>query len=117
MINYTVNAGDTLSAIARHFGVSIANIANANGIEDVDVIYTGQVLSIPGSAAEELTPAVVTVQHAAPYQPVRRSGVATPIANTGGPMFNIQDWLRPPKLYYTLAALAVGAFLFNKKRR
>jgi len=35
MSTYTVKAGDTLSAISRRFNVSIANIANANGIDDV----------------------------------------------------------------------------------
>jgi hypothetical protein len=46
---YTVQDGDTLSAIANFFGLSIAEVKGANGrrIEDPNVITVGQVLIIP----------------------------------------------------------------------
>jgi len=31
--------------------------------------------------------------------------------------FNVADWLKPPKLYYTLAVLALGAFMFTRRGR
>jgi LysM repeat protein len=45
---YTVKAGDTLGAIAKRFGSSVAAIASANRIADPSLIRVGQVLSIPG---------------------------------------------------------------------
>jgi LysM repeat protein len=45
---YTVRAGDTLSAIGARFGVSYQAIAAANGIENPNLIYPGQRLTIPG---------------------------------------------------------------------
>ena len=45
--DFTVSQGDTLSAIAARFGVSVQDIANANGIADVNRIFAGQVLQIP----------------------------------------------------------------------
>jgi LasA protease len=44
---YTVKAGDFLSRIGEHYGVSAAEIAAANGIQVTDEIYPGQVLLIP----------------------------------------------------------------------
>ena len=44
---YTVQNGDTLSAIAAKFGTTVKAIAEANGITDVRVIHVGQVLIIP----------------------------------------------------------------------
>ena len=44
---YTVQAGDTLSAIAARFGTTVDAIAAANDITDPDVIGVGQVLKIP----------------------------------------------------------------------
>ena len=46
---YTVVAGDTLSAIAKKFNTTVAEIhkANASLIKDVNVIRVGWVLNIP----------------------------------------------------------------------
>ena len=45
---YTVQPGDTLSAIAVTYGVSINDLMAANGISDPDSIFAGQELRIPG---------------------------------------------------------------------
>lgn len=44
---YTVQRGDTLAAIATRFGVTIAQLKQANNIANANQIYTGQVLTIP----------------------------------------------------------------------
>jgi LysM repeat protein len=46
---YIVRAGDTLSGIARRFNTTVAAIAQANGISNINYIYVGQRLTIPGS--------------------------------------------------------------------
>ncbi len=46
---YTVQAGDTLSAIAVTYGVSIDDLMAANGLSDANNIFAGQQLRIPGS--------------------------------------------------------------------
>jgi hypothetical protein len=40
--------GDSLSAIARRYGLSVKELVQANGIEDANVIRVGQELVIPG---------------------------------------------------------------------
>ncbi|MEH7386028.1 LysM peptidoglycan-binding domain-containing protein [Bacillus sp. JJ1521] len=45
-VNYTVIAGDTLSAIAAKNGTTVTAIKNANNLTS-DMIYVGQVLKVP----------------------------------------------------------------------
>lgn len=47
---YTVRRGDALSRIARRLGVTTAALAKANGLRDVNRIFVGQVLTVPGAA-------------------------------------------------------------------
>ena len=44
---YVVQPGDTLGSIAGHLGIDVASLASANGIDDVNLIYAGQVLTVP----------------------------------------------------------------------
>ena len=48
--SYTVGRGDTLSGIAERTGVSTAELAQANGITDPNLIRAGQVLDVPDPA-------------------------------------------------------------------
>jgi len=45
---YTVRRGDTLTWIAARYGVSVWSLARANGIRNINRIYVGQRLTIPG---------------------------------------------------------------------
>ena len=47
---YTVQPGDTLSGIASRLGVSVTDLARANGIGDPNRVVAGRSLSVPGSA-------------------------------------------------------------------
>lgn len=43
---YVVRYGDTLSGIARRYGTTVSQLAAANGIENPDLIYAGEVLTV-----------------------------------------------------------------------
>lgn len=43
---YTVKPGDTLSEIARRFNTTVVNLAELNGIRNVNLIYPGQPLKL-----------------------------------------------------------------------
>jgi LysM repeat protein len=75
--SYTVRAGDTLSDIAAANGTTVQALAAANGIDNPNRIYPGDVLRIPGSApgAPTSTPGTTTGG--------TRPGNGTP-ATTGG---------------------------------
>ena len=65
---YTVKRGDTLGAIAKAAGSTVAILADLNGIETPNLIYVGQVLMLERSAsaaAEKL--ATLGVVHAMTY--------------------------------------------------
>ncbi len=51
---YTVARGDSLYLIAKRFGVSVDEIKRANGLS-TNIIYPGQVLSIPGTSSRVTT--------------------------------------------------------------
>ena len=54
-LEYTVEAGDTLGAIAVKFNVTVAEIMEANEIADPDQLVVGQVLIIRGPVVGEST--------------------------------------------------------------
>lgn len=53
MSKYIVKKGDTLSAIAKKYGTTVAKLAKANAIQNPDIIHTGQLLTIPEDSNEE----------------------------------------------------------------
>jgi LysM repeat protein len=44
---YLVQPGETLSGIAERFSTSVETIAEANDVEDPNLIFVGQVLYVP----------------------------------------------------------------------
>ncbi len=69
---YTVQPGDTLYRIAVRFGVSVHALTVANNITNINFIYVGQVLTIPGTAVQPLPPTPV------PSQPTPNPTTAPP---------------------------------------
>lgn len=47
--NYTVKSGDTLSAIASRYGMTVNALVTLNGIQNANLIYPGQVLRVDDS--------------------------------------------------------------------
>ncbi len=62
---YTVKFGDTLSAIAQAFGISLEALMQANNLTEPSLIRVGQVLRIPGQG-QTSTPAS-TVRYTVQY--------------------------------------------------
>jgi len=54
---YLVQAGDTLGLIANRCGTSVSTLLAANTIKNINLIFVGQTLTIPGGAAPGGTPA------------------------------------------------------------
>ncbi len=59
---YTVQPGDTLSALARRFGVSVDTLVQLNRLRDPGLLRVGQELVIPGQAPA-VTPTVEGYVH------------------------------------------------------
>ena len=55
-VTYTVQAGDTLSAIAARYKTTVTALAAANHIEDPNLIFAGQVLTVSGGSASATAP-------------------------------------------------------------
>ena len=102
---YTVQAGESLSGIARQFGLSLDELMTLNDIADADSIYAGQTLRLPGVSGPEieeqtvvetadstLPDAVESVTTPIPYQPPPE-----PLERSGNPSasLNPQYTIRP----------------------
>lgn len=59
---YIVVSGDTLSGIAAKYGISIADLASANGLSQMSYVYIGQNLKIPAKAAGPTAPVPTPTQ-------------------------------------------------------
>ena len=55
-LSHVVEPGETLSEIAKAYGVSLAELMVENGITDADAIYEGQELRLPATAQAQPTP-------------------------------------------------------------
>ncbi|NDJ60616.1 MAG: LysM peptidoglycan-binding domain-containing protein [Chloroflexi bacterium] len=64
---YTVRPGDTLYDIALTFGVSVSDLANANGITNINVIFPGDTLTIPAASPPPATPTATPIAGTPPY--------------------------------------------------
>jgi len=87
---YAVKAGDTLYRIAANNGVSVADLANANSIQNINYISVGQVLNFaanatPAPAASTPAPAASTPAPAAPT-PAPLAPTPAPVAPTPTPV-------------------------------
>lgn len=58
-VEHVVQPGDTLSALASQYGVTVEELAEINYISDPNLIYVGATLRIPDSGREGATPATV----------------------------------------------------------
>ena len=54
-ITYTVVWGDTLNDIASEYGISVSELAQYNGISNVNLIYVGQKIQIPQKGISSTT--------------------------------------------------------------
>ena len=81
---YTVKKGDSLKAIAIKHKMSTSTLASANGIKDVNKIFLGQRLKIPGRSSS-----VASITRSTP--PARESSDTVPL-----PGFGISEPAPPP---------------------
>jgi LysM repeat protein len=90
--SYTVKSGDTLTAIANRYHVSVATIMTRNHLKNADTLAEGQRLSIPPPLPLELT-----------VTPVRaRQGSAFHIVLTGArPQESVTFTIHSPKSKYS----------------
>ena len=66
---YTLKWGDTLSSVAKRYGIPVQAITSANGIKDPDKVKQGQTLTIPDKAAAQVAVAKPIAAVAAPNAP------------------------------------------------
>ncbi|MCU1447011.1 LysM peptidoglycan-binding domain-containing protein [Cryobacterium sp.] len=77
--SHTVVSGDTVDKIAGDAGVSVQSVLEANGLGWSSVIFPGQVISIPGTAAApvlQASPAVLVTP-----TPVATTDAVTPLTS------------------------------------
>ena len=86
VVDHVVQQGESLLSIAAKYDVSIWDIARRNGLWNINLIFVGQHLSIPGGGEEAPAP-----QAAAPVEeeaiiitsPEMNEEVSTPVTITG----------------------------------
>lgn len=83
-VTYTVKKGDTLPKIAMQYGTTVSEIARLNDIENINLIYVGEVLIISGTG--------VTPKGNTSSKPIiKRFGLQS---NTDRTMFATWSWDR-----------------------
>lgn len=120
MTSYTVKAGDTLTKIARAFGITVQDIVQANAIPNPNRINTGVVLTIPNNPdilsefvpTQKRLPVTIDASTGEPIPEVLITGHRPPVPNQSL-AFDLSDWLQPPKLYLGIALVIGAAILLS----
>jgi LysM repeat protein len=99
---YVVQAGDTLGRIAARFGTTVAAIAQANNIVNVNLIYVGQVLRISGAPVSP--PGAPTAAGPAP-QPLAGFELGGQVTNLGS---GTQAVMQSAKMRWVKKQVAAG---------
>ncbi|HEX2063702.1 MAG TPA: LysM peptidoglycan-binding domain-containing protein, partial [Acidimicrobiales bacterium] len=81
---YTLRWGDTLSRVARHFGVPVRALASTNGIPDADRVREGRVLRLPTRFGVAPLPSPVVVATGTGAHRVERGQTLSSIAGRYG---------------------------------
>jgi LysM repeat protein len=81
---HTVQDGDALSKIAQRYGISVADLVQANHLADPDALVVGQVLTIPGGAASNKTAAPSPAVTKAPAATARSTASVAPAEQVAG---------------------------------
>lgn len=84
-VSYTIVRGDTLSTIAARFNTTVTTLAQVNNIVNPNLIYPGQVISVPGTAPVPTVPTLVPATPV-PAQPPRPN---THVVQAGENLFRI----------------------------
>jgi len=103
---YVVRYGDTLTRIAARHGISVSELASANGLHGYSWVYAGQQLTIPGSTPPSVSqPASgvrwidvnLTTQMLTAYEgsrPVYAAAVSTGLPWTPTPKGQFRIWVK-----------------------
>lgn len=90
---HVVRAGESLSAIAGRYGVSVSTLARYNQISNINIIRVGQVIRIPGAT---LAPAATPIpQQIAPISTAPSSAIIGQPTRTPVPTPHVYDPDRP----------------------
>ncbi|QAR22359.1 LysM peptidoglycan-binding domain-containing protein [Limosilactobacillus fermentum] len=82
--NYTVKNGDTLSAIASRYGMTVNALVTLNGIKNANLIYPGQVLRVADSGQGSTVSQKATTTTTAGSYTVRSGDTLSGIASRYG---------------------------------
>ena len=82
VVKYTIARGDTVSGIAKRYGVATTTVLAANGLGWSSVIYPGRVLSIPGQPTAPAASPTIETPPAAPTTPATAEGPAETVSGT-----------------------------------
>ena len=108
---YVVQPGDTLASIALRYGVGMTALAQINGVRNINYIWVGQLLTIPGAPAPQPGPKPGPAPTPEPTpQPTPR-----PAPTTGTYVVQPRDMLAGIAAHYgtTVAALVAANGLPN----
>jgi LysM repeat protein len=97
---HTIQPGEALSGIAARYGVSEAELAQANGIANPNLIYAGKVLVIPGCGAAAPAPAASAGQGVHVIAPGETlSGIAAQYGTTVAAIAQANGIANPSAIY------------------
>lgn len=105
---YTVRAGDTVSALAQRNGTTVAAIAQASGLANPDRIDVGQQLTIPRGTGGNGGVPVASGQNPGAPGVTQQNPAALPAGATANGQINLDSFLNSSQGSRALGAVIIG---------
>ena len=81
---HTIRSGESLYAISRSYGVTVADLQRVNGITDPRTVKAGTVLKVPGGSGGDYGSGTAVAANTPPQQPASRVAVVPPADTSYG---------------------------------
>lgn len=103
---YSVKTGDTLTHIAKNYGVTVSDIMTANDLSNADKIYAGQIIKVPLSSASAKGNSMVSSRISLTVADANLEDVLSAIALNAGYHIIIEEAVQSKTVSVTLQEMS-----------
>ncbi|PJJ55105.1 LysM peptidoglycan-binding domain-containing protein [Compostimonas suwonensis] len=93
-LEYTIQAGDTIGAVAERYGLPVQDVLDANGLSWTSIIYPGQVVTVPLGGMDVAVAAIAPPAPLSPPVTAPEPSASAPVASVATDQTPLSEGMR-----------------------